>query len=428
MGSSENRLFMKTKLFIFAIVILFKYSSIQSQSLVSLNDLYSALEKNHPLVELKKVSNVIALDQNKINKETNLPQASLNGQATWQSDVTQIPIKFPGIDIPTPPKDQYRFLLDINQSLYDGGLKKSMTDQIAKQSDLEQANTDVLIYTLKENICKAYYGARMADLSIDQLNLLIDDLNQKQTLLASQIEGGIASGYQSSALKVKIMEAHQAKEDALKQKANAIQILNSLTLLNLHTDQTFKDKNTSAALVRPEYTWYDAQKKIQIAAYDISKTKWQPKLQAFVQLGYGRPGLNLISNDFKGYSILGLRGQWNLSNLYLGHSKKENSILQNNLSKIDIQQQAFELQQKIKADQQINDVSRYESLLLQDDEIITLYDQVLQSSKVRLEQGISNINEYTTDANNLTQAKIKKDMHETLLLQAKELLNLNKVR
>ena len=109
MGSSENRLFMKTKLFIFAIVILFKYSSIQSQSLVSLNDLYSALEKNHPLVELKKVSNAIALDQNKINKETNLPQASLNGQATWQSDVTQIPIKFPGIDIPTPPKDQYRF-------------------------------------------------------------------------------------------------------------------------------------------------------------------------------------------------------------------------------------------------------------------------------------------------------------------------------
>jgi outer membrane protein TolC len=395
-----------------------------AQSVISLDVLYDALKSHHPAHNLYDLQKSINDQQKKINKESHLPQANVTGQATWQSEVTKIPFSFPGIDIPTPPKDQYRAVLELSQSLYDGGTSKSMLKQIEEQGNLDLANTDLTIYSMKENICKAYYGAITADLAVDQLNLLIADLGQKESLLASQIKEGIASGYQSAVLKVKLMEARQSKDETIKQKQNAIQILNTLTGLHLTTDTKFNDISSSKSEPRPEYRIFDSQRKLSMAFYEVNKARFNPRVQAFSQLGYGRPGLNLLTNDFRGYSILGLRGSWNLSNLYLKHTHKEKEILQKNLGKIQVQQESFDLQQKIKTDQLKNDMANYQSVIKQDEEIIALFDTVLKSSAVRLEQGISNINEYTTDANNLAQAKIKKSIHETLLLQTTELLNL----
>ena len=414
------------KTYIGCIVYLGLVCSFQAnaQSVISLDVLYDALKSHHPAHNLYDLQKSINDQQKKINKESHLPQANVTGQATWQSEVTKIPFSFPGIDIPTPPKDQYRAVLELSQSLYDGGTSKSMLKQIEEQGNLDLANTDLTIYSMKENICKAYYGAITADLAVDQLNLLIADLGQKESLLASQIKEGIASGYQSVVLKVKLMEARQSKDETIKQKQNAIQILNTLTGLHLTTDTKFNDISPSKSEPRPEYRIFDSQRKLSMALYEVNKARFNPRVQAFSQLGYGRPGLNLLTNDFRGYSILGLRGSWNLSNLYLKHTHKEKEILQKNLGKIQVQQESFDLQQKIKTDQLKNDMANYQSVIKQDEEIIALFDTVLKSSAVRLEQGISNINEYTTDANNLAQAKIKKSIHETLLLQTTELLNL----
>ncbi len=36
-----------------------------------------------------------------------LPRFSLSGKATYQSDITRLPVEIPGIDVETAPKDQY---------------------------------------------------------------------------------------------------------------------------------------------------------------------------------------------------------------------------------------------------------------------------------------------------------------------------------
>jgi len=45
----------------------------------------------------------------------------VNGQATYQSDVTSIPVKIPGMNIEAPSKDQYKLTAELSQILYDGG-------------------------------------------------------------------------------------------------------------------------------------------------------------------------------------------------------------------------------------------------------------------------------------------------------------------
>jgi outer membrane protein TolC len=417
---------MKINIIGLAMLLLFSIRVVAQPS-ISLSALYDALDHNHPFQKMKAISETIADQQRALQASTQLPQANLSGQATWQSDVTSIPLKFPGIDIPSPTKDQYRALLELNQSLYDGGNHKTADEQIKQSLAMEIASTDVSLYGLRESVCRAYFGARIADLTIQQLQILIADLEQKSVRLSTQIREGIASGYQDAVSKVKIMEAKQSIRDAIKMKQAAIQTINILTGINLDTAARFDQSILNIAggnSLRPEHQLFDAQKKLQIALFDNSIVKYNPKINAFAQLGYGRPGLNVLSNEFKPYSILGLRAQWNLSDLYLKQKNKEKNILQANLDKVQIQEEAFNIQQKSKSITQELDIKNYEESLLEDEQVITLYEKILVSSAAQFENGISSMNDYSNDANNLAQAKIKRDVHASLLNQAKELYNL----
>ena len=62
-----------------------------------------------------------------------LPQFTLSGKATYQSDVTKLPVDVPGIDIKSMPKDQYQVMLEVSQNIWDGGdirSKKQLTRRL----------------------------------------------------------------------------------------------------------------------------------------------------------------------------------------------------------------------------------------------------------------------------------------------------------
>ena len=46
-----------------------------------------------------------------------LPQFALSAKASYQSDVTELPIAIPGVDIKGMAKDQYQVMLELQQQL-----------------------------------------------------------------------------------------------------------------------------------------------------------------------------------------------------------------------------------------------------------------------------------------------------------------------
>ena len=50
-----------------------------------------------------------------------LPQFALSAKASYQSDVTELPITIPGVDIKGMAKDQYQVMLELQQQIWDGG-------------------------------------------------------------------------------------------------------------------------------------------------------------------------------------------------------------------------------------------------------------------------------------------------------------------
>ena len=70
-----------------------------------------------------------------------MPQFSLSGKATYQSDITRLPVEIPNLDIKTAPKDQYQVMLEVQQTLWDGGDIRSRKRLTRAASEVELENS-----------------------------------------------------------------------------------------------------------------------------------------------------------------------------------------------------------------------------------------------------------------------------------------------
>mgnify|MGYP003922769213 FL=1 len=106
-------------------VFLFFSMYLIGQEKLQLKDCYNLLDKNYPLAQQSALlEKQYEFDLAVINTE-NLPKLDFAAQATYQSDVTQIPIVIPNSTIEPPNKDQYKATINVNQLIYAGGIVKA---------------------------------------------------------------------------------------------------------------------------------------------------------------------------------------------------------------------------------------------------------------------------------------------------------------
>jgi outer membrane protein TolC len=172
----------------------------------------------------------------------------------------------------------------------------------------------------------------------------------------------------------------------------------------------------SNEITRPELSLYDCQNKSIDVQYQQLQVKNNPKLNLFVQGGYGRPALNMLSNDFEAYYIGGVRLSWSLGGIYT--LKKEKALLENSRRTINLQRETFLFNTNLTSRQQHADITRLQQLLASDGEIITLRESVKKASAAQLENGVITSNDYLREVNAEDQARQTKILHEIQWLLA----------
>jgi len=139
----------KKKLFTLLLTLFFAFSFAQESRLISLQECMDQAVIHHPLYGQHQLQSALKnLKLGNFHSDL-LPQISLNGKASLQNEVVELPISIPGVSIPSVSKDQYRLSLDINQPIYRGGLINQQ--QAMEQNTLEIANIliDKELYALK---------------------------------------------------------------------------------------------------------------------------------------------------------------------------------------------------------------------------------------------------------------------------------------
>ncbi|KAA9036620.1 TolC family protein [Ginsengibacter hankyongi] len=393
----------------------------QEISQISIEQANQLARQNYPMVKQKDLIKQTAnLNIENFSKGF-LPQFTITGQATYQSDVTRIDIPVPGFKIEPLSKDQYKVLADVNELIYDGGVIKQQNELQQLNSEVQQQKIEVELYKLKERVNQLYLGILYLNAQKEQVALIKQDIQIGIKNMEARVENGVAFRSNLNILKAELLKNQQRIIELDASQKGMIETLELFMNAHLRKDVVFEKPNIQSSSVepiinRPEIKLYTDQSKMYDHQSKIIKARNQPKASLFLQGGYGRPTFNFLKNQFDFFYIGGIRFNWALGGLYT--KKNDNQLAQINKRTVDLEKETFLLNTNTQLKQQQSEIDKMNLLIASDEEIIALRDSVKEAAKAQLQNGVITANDYLTEINDEDQARQSLITHQIELLQA----------
>jgi outer membrane protein TolC len=404
------------------ILLFFPIQLAFSQQIFTLDECYIMARENYPNLDQAEILKDIT-GLNKENNNTNyLPQVSVNGQATYQSDVTKVDIPLPNISIPMVSKDQYKAYAEIRQAIWDGGLtaaNEQLEDALLRShlSELE-----VELYNLNEQVAQAFFTAMVVKKQAEVVKAQIKVLSEKLISVESAIRNGMTEKSTSLEIRAEILNLEQQKIQLDAANLAAIRMLSILTGENINEDATLIYNDQPAlpgeTLSRPEQLLFSnqiGQLETQMTLLEKSRN---PKLFGFGQMGYGKPGLNMLNNEFDTYYLVGIGLSWNLFDWNKTSRQKEVLSLQQEM--IQKQEDTFVRNIQLLLTQQEEQIRKMETMLKTDLEMVELRAEITKSASSKLENGSLTTSDYIRELQAETVAKLNQELHKIQLSEARE--------
>ncbi len=396
------------------------YAHAQNNQFLSLQEVYRLSQQNYPLIKQKDlIKRTEGLNLGNLNTGY-LPHVSINSQASYQSDVTQVNVPIPNIKIPSQPKDQYKVTADVSQLIYDGGLIKEQKNIHQLNSVVEDSRVEVDLYALKSRINQIYFGILYQEELLKQTDLLLKDIEIGIAKVTPQVENATVLRSNLQVLQVQLLQAQQRKIEIRNTKKG---LINALSLfINEPVSETQQleiprsELEFDTSIARPEIKLFKDQAKLLTGQQKLIDARNLPKASAFVQAGYGRPGLNLLSNNFDFFYITGVRLNWSLGGLYT--KKREKKLLEVNRQSVEIQKETFILNTQSQLTQQKAEIEKFMELVASDQAIIELRSKITAAAKAQLENAVITGNDYLREINALDVARQALASHRLQLIQA----------
>lgn len=411
----------KTSFVIISLLLISKVSFSQKENHVILKTCIDSAIANYPLLKQQALFEQQYYVQQQQLKTTNLPQVQFNAKATYQNQVVGLSLDIPGIDIPVISKDQYKFTLDVQQSIFNGGASLKQKNMYSNQQEIAQQKLDIELYSLKKTIVELFFGVMF---NRQQLSILAS----YQTQLDSRIKefGNLVNN--GAMLKTKLdifvlekLKVQQKIIEAKSDRVNMINNLKELTSLKLDTSMQFISEefnlNSNQAQQRPEYKLMSLQQNQFALSKELVGAKNQPHVFAYGTAGYGRPGFNYLSDNFADFYLVGLGVSWNIWNWQAG--KREKQILDLNSQMIEAQKKTFEKNLKMGLNSYESEILKQQQLIVQDKQIIEIQKQIANTSESQLKNGALTATQYVDELQKVQQQELEYEIHNLKLKLAK---------
>lgn len=393
--------------------------NIYSQHVLELKDCYELIEKNHPLGLQENEILEIQLLQEKVLNTNYFPKVTINGQFTYQSDVIDLDVGIPGISLPSQSKDQYKTSIDINQLIYDGGAVKASKNIQHIKSAVDKQNVEIELFNLKKQLCELYFQAIILGKNLQSLEASKKTLNDKYNQVELLVNEGVLLQSNQLVLESELIKLSQTMNE-IKYAKNAV--LEAIAILTGISSKSFQlkipemPKKDSIPNSRPEKELFSLHQNQLELASKLKNTEKIPKLFGFGQLGYGKPGINMLNDEFDTYYLVGIKLSWNLGDW--NKIQQEQKIFEHQSTLVQIEENAFEQSIKLELSKVKSTMNRLEETLEKDKQLIAVQNSIIKSYESQLNNGTITTSEYTEHINQLTLAQIKLNTHEINLIKA----------
>ncbi|MBE6311945.1 MAG: TolC family protein [Bacteroidales bacterium] len=396
----------------------------------TLEECQHAAERNCPLIrQYDLINQTTDLTVSNISKGW-LPQVSASAQATYQSDVVSWPDRIQmlyqqmGMDMKGLKKDQYKMGIDINQTVYDGGVIKGKKEMARKQGEVDAAQTEVTLYQVRKRVNEMYFGLLLLDEQI-RLNADLQELlsaNEKK--ISSMYKQGTAAESDYNAVKAERLKVMQQAVDLQSQKRSLKLALSAFCGIEVDSVQKPALVEVAQNGLRPELKMVDAQMRLADTQEKLLNATLMPKLSVFASGFYGYPGYNMfedmLRHEWSLNGIVGAKLTWNIGAFYTRKNDKANVQLQREM--FDVNREMFLFYNNIEQIQQREEIARYQALMTTDEEIISLRSSVRKAAESKLSHGVIDVNDLVKEINNENAARVQQSIHEIEML--KEIYNL----
>jgi outer membrane protein TolC len=410
---------MKISLTVFYLLFAIKIAFGQSPETLTLDECYRMARENFPLTKQREL--IARSKQYSLSNAAKgiLPTITINGQDSYQSDVTDIPVASPEANIEELSKHQYKIYGEVAANLYDGGAIRNQKQFHKATARIDEQELEIQLYELRERINEMYFGILLLDAQLKQNELLKEDLRRGILRTDARIANGVALKTSADILQAEYLQADQKTIEMQASKKAFRDMLGLMVGIAL-SDSTILELPMplviNETISRPELTLYDYQRDAIDIQNKMLVTRNRPKLSLFFQGGYGRPALDMLDNSPQPYYITGLRLNWTISNFYT--AKKDKALLSIDQMNIDLQKQTFLFNTKLKLQNRNGEINKLRNVLASDEQIISLREKIKNTASAQLENGVINSNDYLREVTAEDQARQNKILHEIQLLLA----------
>lgn len=352
-----------------------------------------------------------------------LPHLNISGKATWQSEVVEMPMDIPVMDI-NIPHDQYGLTAEFTQQIWDGGASRSQKELAEAGAEVKKTQLETNLWSIRSRVQNVFLGIILIDKQLELNRLLRESLERSSEEVKSRMAAGVALPSDLDQVSVNILSCLQQRASLDADRKSYVKILGLLTGRDMTDVElavpqdavNYVDDGARDFETRPEMAFYAAQLKQNEFQRRQLNTLISPKLNLSLQGGYGRPGMNMLSGDFSGYFVAGLKLQWNIGALYTrGLDKRRVNA---DAQKIDLTRKSFILNSSVEAEQKNNAILKARDVLEKDSEIIGLRQRIRASGENQYREGTIKMNDYLSMLDEEYKAKANESMHEVQLMMA----------
>lgn len=370
-----------------------------------------------------------------------LPQPRMRGEARYQSDVPRIELEddagAPGIEFPVVPQERYEAAVGVEQTLYDGGAIAARRHVARARTAESRAHLETTLYELRRQVDASYFGVLALGARQDETRLLIEDLESRLRRARSGVAAGVRLAGEADALEAELLRARQRLEELEADRRATLAVLESLTgvalppavelpLPDLEDEVVAARRpggaggsvaDTSVSRHHPAFAAFDATAARLREEAELAGRTRLPRLVAFGEAGYGRPGLNQFADAWDTFWIGGVRLEW--APWQWGRVAREQALLALRREAVRTEEEAFAAALGRGATAELADLDRLRATIETDERIVALRERVERQEGRRFEEGVITAADYVDARTDLLRARVALRLHEIELAGAR---------
>jgi len=240
---------------------------------------------------------------------------------------------------------------------------------------------------------------------------------------------GAALPRDTSALVAERLRAELARDEAVAARRASLAVLARLTGLpvaessvqvlpdlTLEVEQTRVASGPETLRARPEFAQFERTRVRLDREVALTRLENRPRVVAFGQAGFGRPGLNQFRRDADEFWQAGLRLEWRPWTWRNAGRSAEVIRLQQRVVSTEERALADQLARATESD--VHDMQRLRSALATDVRVVALRGEIEQQARAQYTEGVISAAEYVETRTDVLEARLALQRHEAELSQA----------